>query len=218
MKTEHKHRLLLDSAFAGRNGFKTLFCERGISPTESQAVLKMGINSCLYCVSSGAIRACILEHPCMGCEVTHRGKYVQLSQVLIHCKAQSESALVQGLCSPCKEQDQWSRVPCPRHRVGRKQHADLGERHSMSPATHPGFSSAEWTQQPLSYLGRSRVRCSSPEPSLSRSKALMMLPQREGCDHSGGRKFLLLVLIPVVLRCHCLSGRCCFAPPPALWV
>lgn len=74
MKTGHKHRLLLDSIFAGRNGFKTLFCEWGISPTESQAVLKTGINSCLYCVSSGTIRTCILELPCMGCEVTFTGE------------------------------------------------------------------------------------------------------------------------------------------------
>ena len=58
---------------------------------------------------------------------------MQLFWVLIHCKAQSEGALVhrvggeQGPCSTCKERSPCPEVPFPVHRDGRKQHTDLGK-------------------------------------------------------------------------------------------
>ena len=81
-----------------------------------------------------------------------------------------------------------------------------GGRHSVGPAAHPDLPSVAGAWWSLSHrlLGRSRVGCSGPEPALSSSRAHLALPQREGCDRSGGRKFLLPVLTPSVLKCPCL--------------
>lgn len=145
---------------------------------------------------------------------------MQLFWMLIHCKTQFEGVLVhrvggeQGPCSTCAERSRCPRVPFPMHRDGGKQHVDLGEasprrkggRHSAGPAAHPDLPSVAGEWWPLSHrlLGRNRVGCSGPEPALSSSRAHPVLLWREGCDRSGGRKFLLPVLTPLVLRCPCL--------------
>lgn len=152
---------------------------------------------------------------------------------------------------PLSHADGWRETA---HRPGKGCPEGKGGRHHVGPAAHPDFPSVAGAWWPLSHvlLGRNRVGCSGPDPALSRSRACSGPPwreggnRREGCDGSGGRKFLLPALTPSLLRCPSLwqvvfcsftstaamvslqshpYSPCCFAaglpscpaqPPPAL--